>query len=72
MINIHVWRIKMSFLEKLEQAENELDKDVKSWKEEREKAVKNIPFVVDINPEKSRRKDQKQFEMYKDSYYSGF
>lgn len=44
----------------------------KSWKEEREKAVKNIPFVVDINPEDSRRKDQKQYEMYRDSYYSGY
>ena len=66
------WRTKMSFLEKLEQAENELDKEVKSWIQEREKAVKNIPFVVDINPEKSRRKDQKQFEMYRDSYYSGY
>ena len=32
----------MSFLEKLEQAENALDKDVKSWKQEREKAIKNI------------------------------
>ena len=34
----------MSFLEKLEQAENALDKDVKSWKEERERAIKNIPL----------------------------
>ena len=65
----------MSFLTILEKAELEekLNQDAKSWKEAREKAVKNIPIVVDVNPEKSRRKDQKQFEMYNDSYtYSGF
>ncbi len=44
-----------------------------SWKKERDKAVKNVPFVVDINPEKSRRKDQKQWEMYSslDENWSG-
>jgi len=64
----------MSFLSILEKAELEekLNQDAKSWKEAREKAVKNIPFVIDVNPEKSRLKDQKQFEMYKDSYYSGY
>ena len=44
-----------------------------SWKKERDKAVKNVPFVVDSNPEKSRRKDQQQWEMYSslDENWSG-
>ena len=78
----------MSFLSILEKAELEekLNKDAKNWKQEREIALKktikesgfpcpsySIGFdVVDVNPEKSRRKDQAQWEMYRDSYYSGY
>ena len=64
----------MSFLSILEKAELEekLNKDTKNWKQEREKAVQSIPYVIDVNPEDSRRKDQRQWEMYRDSYYSGY
>jgi len=67
----------MSFLEKLEQAENKLDKKVKSWIQEREKAIKNIKpqHVIDEDRGdelRQLRKDQRQWEMYKDSYYSGY
>jgi len=64
----------MSFLSILEKAELEekLNQDAKNWKKAREKVVQNIPFVIDVNPEKSRRKDQAQYEMYRDSYYSGY
>ena len=66
----------MSFLEKLEQAENKLDKKVKSWIQEREKAIKNIKpqHVIDEDRGdelRQLRKDQRQWEMYQDSYYSG-
>jgi len=67
----------MSFLEKLEQAENKLDKEVKSWIQEREKVIKNIKpqHVIDEDRGdelRQLRKDQRQWEMYKDSYYSGY
>ena len=63
----------MSFLTILEQEELNNRMKPKSWKKERDKAVKSVPFVVDINPEKSRRKDQKQWEMYSslDENWSG-
>lgn len=66
----------MSFISILEKEElNNLMKRKnqnapKNWKEEREKAVQDIPYVIDINPSKSRRKDQEQWEMYENSYDS--
>jgi hypothetical protein len=62
----------MSFIETIEKAElaEKLNPKVNSWNSEREKAVKDIPYVVDINPRQSRRKDQDQWDMYQDSYDS--
>lgn len=62
----------MSFIETIEKAElaEKLNPKVNSWNSEREKAVKDIPFVVDINPSKSRRKDLEQWDMYQNSYDS--
>ena len=44
-----------------------------SWKKEREKAVKNVPFVIDIRGERGRQKDLDQQRMYNDpdENYSG-
>jgi hypothetical protein len=62
----------MSFIETIEKAElaEKLNPKVNSWKSEREKAVKDISYVVDINPRQSRRKDQEQWDMYQNSYDS--
>lgn len=62
----------MSFIETLEKAElaEKLNLKINKWKSEREKAVQDIPYVVDVNPSQSRRKDQKQWDMYQDSYDS--
>ena len=59
----------MSFQELLESLQPDL-KRPKNWKSEREKAVKDIPYVIDINPSKSRRKDLEQWDMYQNSYDS--
>tara|TARA_R100001082_G_scaffold22647_2_gene10913 strand:- start:262 stop:465 length:204 start_codon:yes stop_codon:yes gene_type:complete len=44
-----------------------------NWKKEREKAVKNVPFVIDIRGERGRQKDLDQQRMYNDpdENYSG-
>jgi len=44
-----------------------------SWQKEREKAVKNVPFVIDIRGERGRQKDLDQQRMYNDpdENYSG-
>ena len=62
----------MSFIETLEKAElaEKLNLKINKWKSEREKAVQDIPYVVDVNPSQSRRKDQKQWDMYQNSYDS--
>lgn len=69
----------MSFLTILEQEElnnrMKLQNQVtpQSWKKEREKAVKNVPFVIDIRGERGRQKDLDQQRMYNDpdENYSG-
>ena len=69
----------MSFLTILEQEElnnrMKLQNQVspKNWKKEREKAVKNVPFVIDIRGERGRQKDLDQQRMYNDpdENYSG-
>jgi len=62
----------MSFIETLEKAElaEKLNLKINKWKSEREKAVQDIPYVVDVNPTQSRRKDLEQWDMYQDSYDS--
>ena len=44
-----------------------------NWQKEREKAVKNVPFVIDIRGERGRQKDLDQQRMYNDpdENYSG-
>ena len=69
----------MSFLTFLEQEElnnrMKLQNQVtsKNWQKEREKAVKNVPFVIDIRGERGRQKDLDQQRMYNDpdENYSG-
>lgn len=62
----------MSFIETLEKAElaEKLNLKINKWKSEREKAVQDIPYVVDVNPSQSRRKDLEQWDMYQNSYDS--
>ena len=44
-----------------------------NWQKEREKAVKNVPFVIDIRGERGRQKDLEKSRMYSDpdENYSG-
>ena len=65
----------MSFKTILNQEQQNLQNQVtsKHWQKEREKAVKNVPFVIDIRGERGRQKDLDQQRMYNDpdENYSG-